>query len=136
MSWDIFVQDFPSSAKTVEEIPDDYKPPVIGKRSEIIDRIVEIVPIVDFSDPSWGVIEGRDWSIEVNIGSHEACEGFVLHVRGGDAAAGAVGVILEQLGLRAIDSQSGRFFVAGEEAVRSFREWKRYRNDIVEPGSE
>src|SRR5689334_604191 len=112
MSWDIFAQDFPADVKTPGEIPDDFMPKSIGSRSSVIAMIKEAIPTADFSDPSWGLIGGDNWSIEVNIGKDENCDGFVLHVRGGDAAADAVARILDHLGLRAIDSQSGEFFVA------------------------
>ncbi len=51
MSWDIFVADYPRSARTVEDIPDDYVPRPIGPRTDIIARIKEEVPSADFSEP-------------------------------------------------------------------------------------
>ena len=131
MSWDVFVQDLPSNVKTVADIPGSFRPSLIGKRSEIIDRIIGIVPSADFSDPSWGLIDGQDWSIEVNLGQEEDCSSFALHVRGGDAAVGAVAAILRRLNLRAIDSQTGEFFVAGESAIESFQQWKSYRDQVI-----
>lgn len=131
MSWDIFVQDLPAEPKTVADIPSSFRPSHIGKRSEIIDSITSIIPTADFSDPSWGRIDGQDWSIEVNLGQEEDCRSFVLHVRGGDAAVGAVAAILRRLNLRAIDSQTGEFFVAGESATESFHQWKRYRDQVI-----
>lgn len=61
----------------------------------------------DFTDPSWGLIDGKDWSIQVNLGQEEDCRGFALHVRAGDVAVGAIAAILRSLNLRALDSQSG-----------------------------
>jgi hypothetical protein len=131
MSWDIFVQDFPRAARSVADIPDSFVPAPIGRRAEIIEKILEIVPIADFSDPAWGIIDGGDWSIEVNIGADETCSGLALHVRGGDAAVGVVALILDRLGHRAIDSHSGEFFVAGPTAIESFRQWREYRDQVV-----
>ena len=131
MSWDLFVQDLPSEAKRVADIPSEFRPSLIGKRSEIIDGIISIIPTADFSDPSWGQIDGQGWSIEVNLGPEEKCRGFALHVRGGDAAVGAVAAILQRLNLRALDSQTGEFFVADESAVESFRQWKKYRDHVI-----
>jgi hypothetical protein len=131
MSWDIFVQDLPSEAKRVADIPSGFRPSLIGKRSEIIDSIIRVIPTADFSDPSWGLIDGQDWSIEVSLGPEEECPGFTLHVRDGDGAVGAVAAILRQLNLRALDSQTGEFFVANESAVESFRQWKKYRGDVT-----
>jgi hypothetical protein len=131
MSWDIFVQDFPRDIKTLEDIPEGYSPPSIGKRSTVISRIKEVVPFANFSDPSWGLIDGDGWSIEVNLGDSEDCMGFAFHVRGGDEAVGVVAAVLQHLDLRAFDAQTGDFFVAGPEAVESFRKWRAYRDRVV-----
>ena len=132
MSWDLFVQDLPAEAKTVRDIPPDFKPRLIGKRTDIITAIQAVVPIADFSNPSWGVIDGDGWSIEINIGDKEECRGFAFHIRGGDAAIGVVDAILKRLNLRAIapGSDSG-FFEPGPKAVQSFEKWRAYRDQIA-----
>lgn len=131
MSWDIFVQDLPRDAKTTADIPDDFKSASLGPRAGIIKRILEVVPTADFSDPAWGVVAGKDWSIEVNLGNDERCDGFAFHVRGGDEAVGAVAAMLDRLGLRALDSQTGEFFAPGPTALASFSKWRQYRDRVV-----
>jgi hypothetical protein len=131
MSWDIFVQDLPSEAERVADIPTSFQPSLICKRSEIVESIIDVIPTADFSDPSWGLIDGQDWSIEVNIGPEEECRSFALHVRGGDAAIGAVAAILRRLKLRALVSQTGEFFVADQSANESFRQWKKYQDGVT-----
>lgn len=131
MSWDLFVQDLPAQAKSVADIPDDFRPGSIGKRSEIIASIVSLIPKASFENPSWGLIDGSGWSVEINLGAEEECQGFAFHVRGGDIALGAVAMILQRLNLRAIDSQSGEFFVADGSAIESFRQWKTYRDQVL-----
>ena len=128
MSWDIFVQDLPRDAATTAEIPDDFKPAPLGPRARIIQKIREVVPTADFSNPAWGTIQGKDWSVEANLGEEEECDSFAFHIRGGDEAAGAVVAILNHLGLRALDSQTGEFFVPGPTALASFQKWRAYRN--------
>src|SRR5262245_31301564 len=103
MSWDIYVQDIPPSVKSVSEMPDDFEPRPLGKRDDIISRIREVVPNADFTSPSWGLIVGPDFSIEISIGDLEQVDGFAFHVRGGDLAAFVVADILCHLGLRAFD---------------------------------
>jgi hypothetical protein len=131
MSWDIFAQDLPRDAKSIKDIPEGFLPASIGERSAIIAKIKEVVPSADFSEPSWGLIDGDGWFIEVNIGESEICRGFAFHVRGGDAAAGVVAAVLQHLNLRAIDSQAGDFFIAGPEAIDSFHRWRAYRNQVL-----
>ena len=128
MSWNVFVQDRPRQATTVAEVPADYRPASLGKRSATIEKIREVFPDADFSNPSRGRIDEDDCSIEVNLGTEEDCGGFVLHVRGGDAAIGVVAAILQHLHLRALDSQTGEFFNARPEAIESFRQWRAYRD--------
>ena len=131
MSRDIFVQDIPKDAKAVEDIPNDFQPTPIGTRSQIIQKIKEVVPEADFTNPAWGHITGDGWSIEVNIGDSEECMGFAFHVRGEDEACGVVAAVLNALQLRAFDTQSRGFFVAGPEAIESFRSWRQYRDQVV-----
>jgi hypothetical protein len=131
MSWDIFVQDFPSHVSSLEDIPADFKPASIGKRSMVIEQIKAVAPIADFSNPSWGTIDSDGWSIEVNIGLEEECRGFAFHVRGGDAAVGVIAAILQRLKLRAIDSETGDFFIAGPKAAEAFGKWRAYRDQVM-----
>jgi hypothetical protein len=81
MSWDIIVQDFPKDVKSAKDIPADYHPKPIGTRSEIIAKILEVVPSADFSDLSWGDIDEDGWSIEVNLGDEEVLRGFFSRAR-------------------------------------------------------
>jgi hypothetical protein len=134
MSYDIFVQNVPPNTKFVEDVPPDFKPASIGKRASVIEKIKEVVPGADFSDPAWGRIRGDDWSIEVNMGAGEECYGFVFHVRGGELSLGIVDAILQALNLRALDPQTGGFFVARAEATDSFRRWRAYRNQVADAG--
>jgi hypothetical protein len=131
MSYDLFVQNLPPEAKTLEDIPSDFKPVSIGERSLIIDKIKVVVPDADFSDPSWGRIQADDWSIEINMGANEHCSGFAFHIRGGAGAFGVVEAILQALSLRALDPQAGGFFVAAPEATDSFNRWRAYRDRVV-----
>jgi hypothetical protein len=133
MSWDIFVMDFPSDIKTVRDIPKDFQPPPIGKRSDIIMKIKEIVPFADFTNPSWGQIDGKGFSIEVSLsGDEEILDGFVLYVRGGDEAVGVIADILDNLGLRALDgSNEETGFFDPQKSVEGLRRWRAYRDQII-----
>lgn len=132
MSYDIFVQDLPASAISVDEIPADFVPSPLGPRQSIIDGILDVIPTADFSDPTWGKIDSGDWSIEVNIGEKDPCTNFALHVRGGNEALGAVAAILERLGFRALDTSEGGIFSADQASIESFSKWRDYRNRIVD----
>src|SRR4051812_16339692 len=131
MSWDIFVQNLPADTRDVTDIPDVFEPGPLGRRSEIIRKILEVVPRADFSDPAWGQVEGPDFSIEIAIGPQAELEHFAFHVRGGDGAAAVVADILCHLGFQALDpsSESGIFNAAN--AVAGFRQWRAFRDRVV-----
>ena len=132
MSWDIYVQDSPPSVKSVSEMPGDFEPRPLGSRADIIARIREVVPTADFTSPSWGLIDGPEFSIEVSMGNLEQVDSFAFHVRGGHLAAFVVADILRQLGFRAFDpsSPSGIFELDGDPAA-GLRRWRHYRDSIV-----
>jgi len=127
MSWDLFVQDIPSDVQSVDDLPEDYAPKPLGRRSDLITRIREVVPNADFTRPEWGVIDGPGYSIEVNMGEEEVVESFAFHVRGADAAADAVASILNHLGLRAMDPASSTgVFGVGSNIQAGPRSWRKY----------
>ena len=129
MSWDIFVQELPPNVRTVADIPDTFRPGPLCKRADLIRRIKDFTPAVDFSDPAWGSLDAPTFSVEFNLGQHDMVEGFALHIRGGDAAAGFVAELLTHLGFRALDprSESG-LFEAGQVAEASLRRWRGLPN--------
>ena len=131
MSWDLFVQDIPSTAQHVDDIPRDFRPRALGLRSDILRRIQEVVPDADFSDPAWGTFEGPDFSVEFNMGGDGSVDGFAMHVRGGDAAAGFVADVLARCGWRAFDpgAESGIFDPA--TAAASLQRWRNYRDHVL-----
>ena len=130
MSWDISIQDLPASVQSVSDIADDYRPGVLGARDEVIARINQVLPDVDFTDRSWGLLDRSEFSIEFNMGRKEICSGFMLHVRGGGAAITTIDQLLQHLKLRAVDCQTGDFFSI-EAAQASFVQWQTYRNRVV-----
>lgn len=129
MSWDLFVQDW-GNYESLVEISDDFEPQSIGKRSEIIDKIKGVEPTVDFSNPSWGILENGQFSIEFNMGDSEESDGFVMHVRGNELAVPCIGNILNSLKLRATDGSTPYFFDV-EKSKRDLQKWIDYRDSIL-----
>src|SRR5438477_1811239 len=102
MSWDIFVQDLPTDAHDVGEIPDDFAPRPLGTRAAIAARISAILPTVQFADSGWSTVDQPGCSMELDLGSSEIVTSVAFHVYGGDFAPGIVADLLGQLGWRAL----------------------------------
>jgi hypothetical protein len=134
MSWDIIVMDLPPGLKSVDELPKDFKPPPLGKRSDLIKKISAIFPDIDFSDPSWGTLKVDGCHIEFSMGKDDEVKDFGLHVRGGDECPNVVARLLDGLGMRAIDtsSDSGLFVQDPDHRSDSFNRWRGYRAHIDE----
>ena len=130
MSWDIYVQDFPLHAATIDDVPNDFVPAPIGTRSEIIREIQDVVPFADFSDPSWGKIDGDKFSIEVSLGKDEELSSFAFHVRGDNEAAAVVSEILIGLKLKAFDTGTGEFF-DHSQAAAGLQRWREFRDRVI-----
>jgi hypothetical protein len=58
MSFDIFVQDIPTDIESVDDIPDDFTPRPIGRRSVVLAAIQKVAPHAEFASPEWGTIDG------------------------------------------------------------------------------
>jgi leucyl-tRNA synthetase len=129
MSWDLFVQDW-GNFESLDDISNDFEPQSIGKRSEVIDNIKAAEPTIDFSNPSWGILENEQFTIEFNMGNSEECDGFVMHIRGNELALPCVGNILDRLKLRAADGSSPFFFDI-EKSKGDLQKWIDYRDSIL-----
>jgi len=131
VSWDLFIQDLPKGINSIAEIPEDFAPQPLGRRDELIARIKELVPGADFSDPSWGVIDGPGYSVEVNMGQAEEVDSFAFHVRGGDLVVGLIADLLDHLKVGALDPQSDTGIFQRDKALESLRRWREYRDQVV-----
>ena len=130
MSWDIYAQDMPLEAKSVDDIPDTFVPDTIGNRSDIVAQIQKLVPFADFSNPAWGTIDGDDFSIEVNIGEDEKVECVAFRIRGEKTAASVISDILTELNIRAFDTGTVEIF-DHDNASTSMDQWRAYRERVI-----
>jgi len=131
-TWDIFVQDIPPGTQSADQVPTGFLAVPVGRREEIVAAIREIAPEVDFTEPTWGVIRGDDYIIEINIGDEDLTTDFAFHVRGDEGAVDVIEHILKRLDLRAFDPQSvSGIFRPGEEARESLRSWRAIHDNRV-----
>jgi len=133
MSWDVLALDLPTGIQSTDEIPKDWSPAPLGKRTDIIAKICALYPQADFSgDPSWGNLRLPDVSIEFGLGKDEEVECLAMHVRGGDPAPHVVAHILGELGLRAVcsGSETGLFEYDPATGSKAFDSWRGYASHV------
>jgi len=131
MSWDVYAINVPVQFAKPEDIPETFEPTPIGTREDVITKLTQLFPEIDFSDSCWGVLNGESWSIELNL-ADDPVSSFMLHIRGEDCVIEVVAKILQALGLRAIDMQSGLFFEDGQGVIHSLRDWRRFRDEVID----
>jgi hypothetical protein len=132
MSWDIIVMNLPPGLKSIKDLPNDFVPATLGKRSDIIAKISALFPESDFSDPTWGILQVPGCVIEFSMGEDEILDSFAMHVRGTDACPDTVAYILSGLGMRALDpqSESGVFEQDPKLRAKSFEAWRSFGDHI------
>ena len=109
MSWELFVQDW-GEYDSLENIPDDFEPKSLGKKSEIIAKLKSIEPSVNFVNNRFGTLENEHFSIEFGMEDEEELYSFTMSVRGGKSAVSCIGNILSEMNLRATDGSTPYFF--------------------------
>jgi hypothetical protein len=134
MSWDVFAFDLPSQIQSIDEIPKDWSPAPLGKRTDIIAKICALYQEASFhdDDPSWGNLRLPGVSIEFSLGDDEDVECLAMHVRGGDRAPHVVAYILNTLGMRAVatNSENGLFDCDPETGSKAFDRWRGYASYV------
>ncbi len=129
MSWDVFIQHLPLSARRVTDIPDEYEGEVLGTRDEVIAKVLAKFPDADFSDLSWGTLVRDDYSIDICVNGDDVATAITLHVRGADAAVDAVNILIAAVGARALDSWTGEIYEPAI-ALHSIRRWRAYLQEM------
>ncbi len=118
MSWEIFIQDLPEVAR-LSDVPPDFRPGPIGLRSGLVEQIKDVVPVAEEQD-NWIFVNTSDIDLSIQFHMEDATRVryLLIHVHGGDASRACVAKIIERLGLRAVDTDTGELFDAARLLVR------------------
>ena len=131
MSWDVFIQDLPDSTRTIAEIPDDFEPLALGRRSDVVKTIQECFNLPHPLQSSVFTVDLAGSSIEIWVGDDDPCRCVALHIYGGVDAAPAVARLLNCLGRRGLDTVSGEIISADSDIDASVATWLSFRNQMT-----
>ncbi|WP_380282566.1 hypothetical protein [Kitasatospora purpeofusca] len=130
MSWDLLLLPVPAGFDSVDDFPDDLATPPLGSHEQVTAALLDQLPGIDFSDPTWGRLAGPAWSIELSLGSETPVDSIMLHVRGaGDDVLGAVFAIAGAVGCRVIDISEGDFLAPDDP--NGWHSFQDYRDRVI-----
>ncbi|MBK3580747.1 hypothetical protein JHN63_44635 [Streptomyces sp. MBT65] len=135
MSWDVLLCHLPDDITSMQDIPDDYSPPPLGRQHEVLAAVTRAEPEADLSDPTWGDLSGPTWSVELNIGSEDPVDSVMLHIRGsGDDVLASVFRLASALGCKALDCSTGDLITPqGPSGWHAFQE---FRDRVIAPSEQ
>jgi hypothetical protein len=134
VSWDVSIHKFSKVYRDVEDIPEDETLCALGPRAFVHERVLAEFPGTDWSDPSWGVWDSPEGSIEFNLGKDEPANGLMLHVRASPQVVAAIVRLCLANGWQGIDCSSGQFIEQSNDPTKGLKAWSAYRHQIVGSG--
>lgn len=131
MSWDVMVFNLggkaPQDLDQLEET--DLLP--FGPADEVRQRISALLPGVDWSDPTWGLYDGKGFSIEFSVGTDDPTTHMMLHVRGGGDAIAAITRFAKPLRWSALDCSTGEFLDYENPSQAGWEGFQVYRDQVI-----
>src|SRR5262245_19632633 len=109
MSWDVLIFAAKQPPPPTAEMPDGWRGESMGSGDEIRASISACLPVVDWSDPTWGIYDGGGFSYEFNLGGEEPKESFMVHVRGGGDAVTPLLHLAARCGWYLLDCSAGEW---------------------------
>ena len=115
----------------VEQMPGDWRGEVLGSQTEVREKISAVLPEVDWSNPTWGILEGDGFSFEFNVGSEDPFDGFMIHVRGGGPAIIPLLRLAEATGWYLLDCSQGEWLHHCKDPEAGWVGFQAYRDKVI-----
>lgn len=131
MSWDVSLTKFTRRYHTIQEIPDDERPHPLGTLAEVHAAVSEVFPGTNWSDPAWGVYDGKFGSIEFNVGRDDPVQSLALHIRASNEIVDGILALCKRLGCQAIDLSDSSLLDQSEHPAGGLEQWRAYRDQVL-----
>jgi hypothetical protein len=122
---------FDGKPPILEDLPDDFLFPNIGKASDVRSQISAELRNVDWADKNWGIYEGNGFSIEFAIGSNEFVAQMTLFVRGNGDAISTIVRLCNAHQWDAYDISACDYIDLKNPSNASWTEFQEYRDQII-----
>ncbi|MDR1426274.1 MAG: hypothetical protein LBJ08_00750 [Bifidobacteriaceae bacterium] len=138
MSWDVYLQRFEESYKSIEDIPDRVRTLPLRTLAQVkgeIERLFPEVKWLDAEDRSyWGSWDSRIGSIEFSFDDGtDGVMSVTLFVRAADEVTTRILELAAALNCQALAAPPGDFLDPDDRALGA-REWRAYRDQVVGGG--
>lgn len=134
MSWDliVFAADTPMTCDDngVATFADDWEPSVLGPLAEIQQSISTVLPGVEWSDPTSGLLVADDYALEFSLGSAEQTNTFGIQARG--EATAALLHLVDATGWKILDVSSTTWLNLAPDPDAGRRQYQDYHDTVME----
>jgi hypothetical protein len=131
MSFDIFFQSFPRSARTLKDIPDSFSPRPLGSLKQVRAKLKRALPALQFDEDGNGSLTGDGFSAELHLGLDDPCGGFMVALRGGAGGAAVIDAICRGAGFRAVAPGTDSLIASGVDIGGAFEGWEAHRDRVL-----
>lgn len=107
MTWAVYAMSAPGGARSLDAVPEGYRPPPLGTAEDVLARIRDTAPEADTGDPRWIRITGDEYDIEATVGKGVDVRDVTFYVKSGAKSATRVMEICSKLGITAYDTETG-----------------------------
>jgi hypothetical protein len=132
MSWDLTAIKTKRHVQSVSDLTEEDCVPL--ERQQMIAELEKAAKTcdahLDTSDPSWLVMQKREWLIEFNLSKHgEQLITMGLRVRGSREPTEVFAYLIQQLGMRLVEWSTGEFLDLSKQS--SFGHWQEWSERVL-----
>ena len=122
-----------ADAKSVSDLPDDYKPKPLSDAAHLRDKLAAFFGgALDWSDPAWGHLDNKHFSYEFNFTESGVVDGFMLHIRGGGDAVSPIVAMCKHFGWQAVDTSEGDFINLDHPSTDGWDGFRAFRDRVID----
>ena len=87
---------------------------------------------LDWSDPSWGHLDGQHFSYKFNFTEFGVVGGFMLRVRGDGDAVSPIVAMCKHFGWQAVDTSQGDFINLDDSSTDGWDGFQAFRDRVID----
>lgn len=132
MSWDLTAIKTKRHVQSVSDLTEEDCVPL--ERQQMIAELEKAATVcdahLDTSDPSWLVMQKREWLIEFSLSKHrEHLITMGLFVRGSKEPTEVFAYLIQELGMRLVEWSTGEFLDLSKQS--SFQHWQEWSDRVL-----